>query len=154
MNDDKSTCALDYLKSAHYYAEVIHPLFIKVYEAEQTVYIGLFKKSRASKTVLMYEKIMNRALDPISYLSVNVPLGKDKGKEYGESILLMYRLFISICESRIQVLKEFIANGMSQKCFDINNDSLEMIKQLDNVFESVSNKTKMLTSIFQSMGIY
>ena len=106
----------------------------------------------AKKTIGLYDKILGHTAEPLSEVSNMVNYTVNQGRDYAESVVTLYRLFVALNESRIAVLNEFINHGMSEQIYSLNKDSLSVASDYDKLFLLVREQTESLYSIFEGLG--
>lgn len=145
--------AIDFIKPAMYLINKLHPLYINLAQSEKVVYKSIIgKKSMAKKTIGLYDKILGHTAEPLSEVSNMVNYTVNQGRDYAESVVTLYRLFVALNESRIAVLNEFINHGMSEQIYSLNKDSLSVASDYDKLFLLVREQTESLYSIFEGLG--
>ena len=146
--------AIECVKPALYLTDELHRLYIQVAQTEHQVYKGFRKKKKAQKAIDAFDKVLSRTLDPYCQIIQSVACTKAQGKVFAESVVRLYELFVSLNESRIDVLREFKQNGMSPKVYALNEKSLAICGDYDKLFPVVKQQAENLHDIFSAMGLF
>lgn len=122
------------IKAAHYLINELHPLYVKVASAEKEMYRSILaKKTKAKNLVTAFQKINDLAQEAFASVSESLPNALQIHTTYPKDVYSAYALFQRMVVFRVDVLNEFVQNGISNRAKELNQNALEIIKQYDSL---------------------
>lgn len=73
---------------------------------------------------------------------------KETPKYYAEGMLKLYHLYIDMVESRIIILKKFIADGLTEEVKGLNQKMREKCSLYDNQYRIMDDQTRRECQMF------
>lgn len=154
MENIKEVGVIDILPTALYFFEKVHPLYIQLAEDEKKVYSSLLgKKKKAEAAKNGYERAIKLSIQAASKILDIRPYAVKAAKDYANSILNLYNLHDQMVVSRINVLKMFISEGLTDRVKDYNqNVSLKICSNYDTHYAIMNQQTLNYCQMFTMMG--